>query len=193
MPPSDLDLLRDLLTRFALDVAAMAILSFGLFYRRYHNKELVTAAALFNVFVFAVLLVLSRVDFDIAAGFGLFAILAVFTLRSEPLSKTEITYFFGSIAIAVITAVLGTSLPFVAVTLGFVLAGAWAFDHPRLLKSVTHTKITLDRIPEGVLNDPARLRDEIRDRLGIDVLSYRILSVDYVTDVVRADVFYRQP
>ncbi|MCA0342300.1 MAG: DUF4956 domain-containing protein, partial [Proteobacteria bacterium] len=77
--------------RFGIDLAGMSILMFGMYYRRYRDKELVTAAALFNIFVFAVLTVLSVVDFGVAAGFGLFAILALFTLRSEPLSKTEMT------------------------------------------------------------------------------------------------------
>ncbi|WP_426038399.1 DUF4956 domain-containing protein [Cypionkella sp. TWP1-2-1b2] len=55
---------------------------------------------------------MGAVQFSVAAGFGLFAILALFTLRSEPITKIEIAYFFGSIALAVITAVQGTVLPF---------------------------------------------------------------------------------
>ena len=73
--------------RLALNLAAMSIHMFGLYYRRYHNKEVTTSAALFNLFVFSVLTILSAVDFGVTAGFGLFAILALFTLRSEPLGK----------------------------------------------------------------------------------------------------------
>ena len=90
----------ELLERFAIDATAMTGLVFGMYYRRYRDKELVTAAAMFNIFVFAVLTVLSSVAFSVSAGFGLFAILALFTLRSEQISKIEITYFFGSVAIA---------------------------------------------------------------------------------------------
>jgi ABC-type polysaccharide transport system permease subunit len=68
--------------RFVLNLLGMMLLTFGMYYRRYRDKELVTAAALFNIFVFAVLTVLSSVNFSVAAGFGLFAILALFTLRS---------------------------------------------------------------------------------------------------------------
>jgi ABC-type polysaccharide transport system permease subunit len=96
--------------RLLIDVGAMLTLVFGMFYQRYRDKELVTAAALFNIFIFSVLTVLSQVEFGLAAGFGLFAILALFTLRSEPLGKTEMTYFFGSVAIAVICSVQGTDL-----------------------------------------------------------------------------------
>ena len=91
----------ELVARFGIDVLAMVALVFGMYYRRYRDKELVTAAALFNIFAFAVLTILSSVEFSVAAGFGLFAILALFSLRSEQISKTEITYFFGSVAIAV--------------------------------------------------------------------------------------------
>ena len=118
-----------LLARLGIDLAAMLLLVFGLYYRRYREKELVTAAALFNVLIFAVLTMLSQVEFGLAAGFGLFAILAMFTLRSEPIGKTEISYFFGSVAIAVICSVQGTTLPFVTAVAAVVVLGAWIIDH----------------------------------------------------------------
>src|SRR5690625_4687028 len=89
----------ELIARFLLDLGAMAVLLFGMFWPRYKNKEITLAAALFNVFTFGVLSILSSVEFSIAAGFGLFAILALFNLRSETINKSDIAYFFGSISI----------------------------------------------------------------------------------------------
>ena len=178
--------------RFGIDLAGMSILMFGMYYRRYRDKELVTAAALFNIFVFAVLTVLSVVDFGVAAGFGLFAILALFTLRSEPLSKTEMTYFFGSVAIAVISSVQGTTIPFAAVTVLFVLVGAYVVDHPKMLQSVSGTKISLDKIHHALLADPAAMRAELSRRLGVDVLSYQVLQLDYITEMAKLNVYYRK-
>jgi hypothetical protein len=187
------DLLQgDLPQRFALNIAGMILLVFGLYYRRYRDKELVTAASLFNIFAFGVLTILSSVEFSVAAGFGLFAILALFTLRSEQISKVEITYFFGSIAIAVITAVQGTTLPFVSMIIGAVLLGAWIMDHPRILASVDGVKITLDKIEHDALSDPARMKADLSKRLGVTVLSYQIVSLDYVTDMARINVFFRK-
>ncbi|MFN4172370.1 MAG: DUF4956 domain-containing protein [Pseudorhodobacter sp.] len=182
----------DLPLRFALNIAGMVLLVFGLYYRRYRDKELVTAASLFNIFAFGVLTILSSVEFSVAAGFGLFAILALFTLRSEQISKIEITYFFGSIAIAVITAVQGTTLPFVSTIIGAVLLGAWIMDHPRILASVDGIKITLDKIEPDALSDPARMKADLSTRLGVTVLSYQIMSLDYVTDMARINVFFRK-
>lgn len=181
------------LIRFAINISAMMALIFGLYYRRYRDKELVTAASLFNVFAFGVLTVLSSVEFSLAAGFGLFAILALFTLRSEQISKVEITYFFGSIAIAVICSIHGTELAFVGVVVSLVLLGAWALDHPRILKSADGVKITLDKIDTHALSDPEAMRKDLSTRLGVDVMSYQITALDFINDMARINVFFRKP
>lgn len=184
--------LLEVLARFAIDAIAMAMLVFGMYYRRYRDKELVTAAALFNIFIFAVLTVLSSVQFGVTTGFGLFAILALFTLRSEPISKIEITYFFGSIAIAVICSTHSTTLYLPAAISGLVLLGAYVIDHPLILRSVDGIKITLDKIEPHSLSDPALMRADLTARLGVEVMSYQIISLDYVNDMARVNVFYHR-
>jgi hypothetical protein len=183
----------ELAYRFAINLVAMVILIFGFYYRRYRDKELVTAAAMFNVFVFAVLTVLSSVDFSVTAGFGLFAILALFTLRSEQISKIEITYFFGSVAIGVICAVQGTTVPFVGIVTTAVVLCSWVIDHPWILRSADGIKLTLDKIDPDALSNPVRMRSELTNRLGVEVMSYRIIALDYITDMARIDVFFRKP
>jgi hypothetical protein len=178
--------------RLAIDLGAMLVLVFGIYYRRYRDKELVTAAALFNVFIFSVLSVLSKVEFGIAAGFGLFAILAMFTLRSEPIGKTEITYFFGSVAIAVICAVQGTTPVFAGAAAALVVLGAWLIDHPRVLHSVDGVRLTLDKIDSHALSDPVTMRAELSRQLGVEVMSYQITALDYINDMARINVFYRK-
>lgn len=181
------------LIRFAIDASAMILLLFVLYYRRYRDKELVTTASMFNIFAFCVLTILSSVEFSVAAGFGLFAILALFSLRSEQISKIEITYFFGSISIAVICSVQGTTLPFVGLVVGLVVFGAYILDHPRILKSAAGVKITLDKIDEHALSDPVLMRADLSSRLGVEVMSYHIDALDYINDMARINVFFRKP
>lgn len=181
------------LSRFGIDIVAMMTLLFVLYYRRYSDKELATTAAMFNIFAFAVLTILSSVQFSVAAGFGLFAILALFSLRSEPFSKIEITYFFGSISIAVICSVQGTTLPFVVLVIGMVLLGAYCLDHPRFLRSADGVKITLDKIDTYALSNPTVMRRELSARLGVEVMWYQIRELDYINDLARVSVFFRKP
>jgi len=177
--------------RVAIDTSAMILLMFGMFYRRYRDKELATTASMFNIFAFAVLTILSSVEFSIAAGFGLFAILALFSLRSETITKTEISYFFGAIAIAVICSVQGTGLLLVIIIVVFVLAGAWILDHPRTLRSVSSTKLTLDSIDAHVLSDTEKMLAELSARLGVDVMTFQVVEMNYVNDLARIKVFFR--
>jgi Domain of unknown function (DUF4956) len=175
----------------ALDLSGMAILIFGLYYRRYHDKELVTAAALFNLFIFSVLAILSSVNFGVAAGFGLFAILALFTLRSEPLSKIEMTYFFGSVAVAVICSIQTGSPLFASAVVALVVIGTYIIDHPRMLRSVGGAKITLDRIDQSLFSNPKAVRSDLSNLLGVDVVSYQVQQLDYINELVRLNVFFR--
>lgn len=185
------DPIWELFARFAIDTVAMILLMFGMFYRRYRDKELATTAAMFNIFAFAVLTILSSVEFSIAAGFGLFAILALFSLRSEQISKTEISYFFGAIALAVICSVQGTGLVFVLVIIVFVLLGAWILDHPRILNSVSSAKLTLDNIERHVLSDTEKMRADLSARLGVEVMTFQVVELNYVNDLARINVFFR--
>ncbi|NNF23435.1 MAG: DUF4956 domain-containing protein [Rhodobacteraceae bacterium] len=169
----------------------MVLLLFGMFYRRYRDKELATTASMFNIFAFAVLTILSSVEFSIAAGFGLFAILALFSLRSEQISKSEISYFFGAIALAVICSVQGTGLPFVIVIVVFVLIGAWVLDNPRILQSVSSAKLTLDHIESHALSDTEKMRADLSARLGVEVMTFQVIELNYVNDLARINVFFR--
>jgi Domain of unknown function (DUF4956) len=128
----------------------------------------------------------------VQAGFGLFAMLALFSLRSEQISKIEITYFFGSLVIAVITSVGGTTLPFMLFIVALVLAGAYVFDHPRFLRSADGVKITLDKIDQHALSNPVQMRADLSSRLGVDVVSYQITALDYINDMARVSVFFRK-
>ena len=181
----------ELVARFAINIAAITTLIFGMYYRRYRDKVLATTASMFNIFAFSVLTILSSVEFSIAAGFGLFAILALFSLRSEQIEKIEIAYFFGAIAIAVICSVLGTGLVFVLIIVTFVLASAWVLDHPKILQSASSAKITLDRIDPHALSNPLKMRAELSERLGVEVMNFQIVELNYVNDLARINIFYR--
>ena len=185
------DPIWELIARFAINAAAMAMLIFGMYYRRYRDRELATTASMFNIFAFAVLTILSSVQFSIAAGFGLFAILALFSLRSEQIEKIEIAYFFGAIALAVISSVQGTSLTFVILVTSFVLIAAWILDHPKMMKSAHGTKLTLDSIDAAILADAEATRIALSKRLGVDVMTFQIIELNYVNDMARINIFYR--
>lgn len=184
------ELYLDILTRFGLNILAMLLLIFVLYYPRYRQKETAIAAALFNVFAFAVLSILASVQFSVAAGFGLFAILALFALRSEQINVSNIAYFFGAVSVAVISSIQGTQLEFVVLMLALVLIAVYLIDHPKILSNASQMRLILDYIPENLVSNPEGLKAELSEKLGVTVVSVRIINIDYVTETVRLEISF---
>jgi signal transduction histidine kinase len=179
------------LVRLVIDIFALYVLIYGIFYRRYRDRELLAAASLSNISVFAVLLILSNVNFGIAAGFGLFAILALFTFRSEQMDVIQISYFFGCIAISVICSLQGTDIRTVAFSIALLLVFSYILDHPAILPQTYGMRIVLDYIDERELADHELMCSKLSDRLGVTVLSCNVKSVDYINEMVAINVNYK--
>ena len=73
-----------------------------------------------------------------------------------------------------------------------VVAGAYVMDHARLLRAVDGVNVTLDRIDRATVADPAAMRLELSSKLGVDVMSYQIRQIDFVSETVRLRVFYHK-
>lgn len=182
----------DLGFRFGLNAAALAILIFGLYYPRHGDRTLATTAAIFNLFAFGVLAKLSSVEFSLAAGFGLFAILALFSLRSEQIGRIEIAYFFGAISVAVMNSIEGTPLVQNLAITGLVLLGVYVVDHPRFLRGSRAVTVTLDQIDPSLLSDREEMRRLLSDRLGVRVRGFEIVSLNFVNELAVISLTYRK-
>lgn len=184
--------LGDLALRFAINVVAMGILIFGLYYRRFGDRALVTTAAMFNVFAFAVLGKLASVEFGLAAGFGLFAILALFSLRSVQIGRVEIAYFFGAVAIAVICSIEGSPTANIIVISSLALVSVYVIDHPKLLRGISSITVTLDQMSPQLLADKRTLQKHLSDRLGVQVTGFKIVSMNLVKELAVIDLNYKE-
>lgn len=182
--------LGDLALRFAINAVAMVILIFGIYYRRHGDRVLATTAALFNIFAFAVLGKLSSVEFGLAAGFGLFAILALFNLRSEQIGRIEIAYFFGAIALAVICSIEGSATLNVLAITSMALVSVYVIDHPAMLRGSRAVTVTLDRIDPHLLSDPDAMKSVLSERLGVHVTGFEIVSLNFVNELAVVNLTY---
>lgn len=176
--------LADALPRLAIDLVALAALTGGLFQPRHRRMDLVVVYVLFNVGLFLVLLVLVGAHVSLGVGIGLFAVLSIVRLRSEPYAHRELAYFFVALALALVCAVDLGDLAVTAALATLLLVAAWAVDHPRLGTASQRTEVTL----ELVLTDPAALRARLEERLRARVLAVAVLEVDWVRETTRVEV-----
>ncbi len=169
--------------RFAVDVVAMGVLTLALFLPRHRRRDLVTVFWLFNVALFAVLLVIGGGGVSVGAGLGLFGVLSIVRLRSEQYRNVEIGYFFVALALALVTGLAsGVARPVLIVVLVLVVTAV--VDWPRLFAGSTSVAVLLDTVHDG----PEALRADVERRFGGGVEDVAVLEVDYVRMTTRLTV-----
>lgn len=191
MPPAIAAILDSdgLVARLLIDVVAIGVLAIGLFYRRHRRNDLVVLYVVFNVGLFAAVVVISEGQVAAAVGFGLFAVLSIIRLRAEQLSFAEIAYFFASIVVGLVTAVDLGGAHNTAALAALVLAAPALVDHPRALRVNRPLEITL----EHVFTDCDELRRAVEERLAVRVIALEVLDLDYVREVTRVQVHVIEP
>jgi hypothetical protein len=176
--------LLDLLPRLAIDLVAISVLAYGIYYRRHRRQDLFVIYAMFNVGLFLALVVISAGNVSAGVGFGLFAVLSIVRLRSEPFTNGELAYFFVALVLGLVNGIeLGD--PAVAAALSAIaVAAAAVIDHPRLLRRTRALEVTLESIPPG----EEALRRHLEERLNARVTECRVIEIDYVRETVRVSV-----
>lgn len=170
--------------RLLLDLVAIALLAGALSYRRHRRRDLVALYVVFNVGLFAAVVVIAAGQVGVAVGFGLFAVLSIIRLRGEPLSNPEIAYFFAAIVLGLVTAVDLGSLALTAALAGLVLIAAAVVDRPSDRTATRRMEVWL----EVVFADTAALRSHLEERLCMRVVELNVLELDYVRETTRVAV-----
>ena len=189
--------IRDIL----IDFTSLYFLSYVILYRKYRNVEMFVASALFNIFILLIVMTIVRTDFNIAVGFGLFALLSLVQLRSTTFTKTEMAYLFGAVTLAVINGAGIIDLSFVLISNVVVIVstwfiGNWSLEHSANLIRVDNVKkmaVTLDHIDENVVGNRDLMCEQLTETLGINVQTFEIKKIDYVRDMVEITVIYQLP
>lgn len=181
--------LADLAVRLGIDLVAIVALAYGLYYRRHGRRDLLTVYSAFNVGVFLVVTAITIGEIAVAVGFGLFAVLAMIRLRSEPFSHPEFAYFFLALVVALACGVNLGSVPLTAGLCALAVATALIVDHPRILRPARTLEVTL----ESVMADRGPLEAHLEDRLAAQVIDATILEIDYVREITRVRVTCRDP
>lgn len=173
----------------AVDLTAITLLSYVLYFRRHGRRDLVLAYVALNVGIFAVVSMLTQQEVGLAVGFGLFGVLSILRLRSDTISQGEIGYYFIAIALGLVNAVAAPT-PWLLLGLNALLLSAlFVAGHPKLLARTQRRIMTLDVVHE----DPVALRQDLEGRLRGRVQQVDVTEVDYVRDLMVVDVRFQEP
>ncbi|MBK7820454.1 MAG: DUF4956 domain-containing protein [Tessaracoccus sp.] len=177
------------LALIGLDLAAVAVLAFALYYRRHHRRDLLVAFLGVNVGVLAVTIVLAGSAVGTGLGLGLFGVLSIIRLRSSEIGQREVAYYFSALAIGLIAGLPHTALTVPTMLIGLVLLVMFAADHPKLLSRSRAQLVRLDR----AIMDERELCREAEARLGLPVTALDVKEVNLVNDTTLVEVRYTRP
>lgn len=172
-----------------LDLVAIAILGFAIYFPRYRRKDLLLSYTVLNVGILGITLALVSADVNAGVGFGIFGVLSIIRLRSEELELQEVAYFFASLALGLICGVVITPAWMVPAVCAGLLAVLYVVDHPRLHAQYRNQVITLDQ----AFTDETVLRRFLEHLLLADVSHVHVRRVDLVNDTTVVDVRYSLP
>ncbi len=177
---------EDFFIRLSMDLVAAMAVTAALFLRRHHRRDLFLVFTTFNLGVFGVLAIITEHKISAAVGFGLFALLSIIRLRSEPFANVDLGYFFASLVLGVVNGIGHGDRLFNGVIDLIVVAAMFALDHPRIQRSIQRRRVTLD----AVHTDPAELRAELERRFGVEIVELRIGEIDYVRETTSVSIRY---
>lgn len=176
-----------LATLFALDLAAITLVAFGLYFPRHRNRDMIVALLGINVGVLGVTQALSSTQISAGLGLGLFGVLSIIRLRSAEMDQSDVAYYFVSLTLGLLGG-FTVDPAWVSPALMVALVATVALgDHPRLLRRYRHQVVTLDR----AILDEAELRLRLGELLGAEVHRVQVRKTDLVNDTTVVDVRYR--
>jgi hypothetical protein len=155
-----------LLEALVIDLVAIVIVAFFVYYRRHRRADMLFAFVALNV--------------------GLFAILSIIRLRSDPIAPEEAAYYFIALILGLINGVqfrdawLAIALDVAIVVVIVGLDNKWVMPDSR------RQLVTLDVVHP----DEVALVADLERRLGGKVTRAIVKQVDYVRDVTVVDVRY---
>src|SRR3954451_3468481 len=95
-------MLTDFAIDLAIDLVAIVVLAYVLYFRRHRRADLLLAYVSLNIGIFMVMSLLGAVKVDVALGFGLFAILSIIRLRSTSVTQQEVAYYFVALVMGLV-------------------------------------------------------------------------------------------
>ncbi|ROT32772.1 DUF4956 domain-containing protein [Micromonospora sp. HM5-17] len=176
---------------FAIDIVAVILLVFGLYFPRHRRRDLVAAYLGVNVGVMAVASSLGTSGGGAGLGLGLalFGVLSIIRLRSTELDQHEVAYYFCALALGILSALGGGAAWHIPAMMALILLVMFVGDHPRLLRTYRRHSMLLDQ----AITDHLTLVAHLEQLLGARVHAAAVQRVDLVNDTTLVDVRYSVP
>lgn len=163
---------------------------FGLYFPRHRRRDMVVAYLGMNVGILSVAIALTDTadTAGLGLGIGLFGVLSIIRLRSEPLDQEEIAYYFSALALGLLAGLPISPDWLPPVLMGAIIVALYVGDHPALLKGYATEEVRLDR----AYADAVELRTRLEILLGAHIRRVKVRQLDMVRNTTTVEVRFRR-
>lgn len=170
-----------------IDLIAISVMTFGLYFPRHRRRDLVVAYLVVNVGVLAVAAILGTTSVGLGVGLGLFGVLSIIRLRSSEITQHELAYYFAALAMGLLAGLSTTINPVVVGLIALVVVVLFVGDNPRLFRRYRQQTVVLDT----AYTDETALSAALERMLGARVHRVNVLHLDLVNDTTTVEVRFQ--
>ena len=176
--------------RLAVDLISVFILIRLIYYPSYKTREMFFSFFIFNLIIFLVMFMISKVEISVGAGFGLFAVFGIMRYRTEDVSTKDMTYLFLSIAMGMISAVSKGGWDELSLINAIILVTTLLLETNILMKKELGKTISYENIEMIKPENQQKLLDDLKQRTGLDIHKFSITKVDFLRDMATIRIYY---
>lgn len=183
--------LAELLIRFLLNTAVIALIVRMFYYPKSKRRDYVFTFILIAISVFLLIFLMGGVKLKIGFALGLFAIFGIIRYRTESVPIREMTYLFLIIAVSAING-LATSISYVELLVTNILfiLSIWVCEGNHWVKHVASKLVLYDNVSLITPEKEGELIEDLKKRTGLDILRVEVGAIDFSKDTVMVKIYY---
>ena len=181
-----------LASRFALNSVFAYILIVRIYYQVNKNLEYLFTFVIINMLIFFVSSLLGDVKLKTGFAFGLFAIFSILRYRTEQINIKEMTFLFASIIIAVSNSTVTEKVPMISILFtNITIVAVVGFLEKKWLLNYSNTlRIVYEKIELIHADKKDELMADLRERTGLNIKSYEVKKINFLSDTAELRLFY---
>lgn len=180
-----------LLCRCFFNMAIVWFIIHFLYYRKSQRRDYYFTFMLISLSIFFLIFLLGGEKIKVGFALGLFAIFGIIRYRTESMQVREMTYLFVIIAISVINALAGSSYLVLATSNVIFILTIWICEGNTWLKHTSCKTVQYDKINLITPDKYDELIEDLKKRLGLNIVKVEVGAVDFLRDMAVLKVYYK--
>lgn len=182
-----------MMIRFLLNLLFLTGIVKFIYYKHSRKREYLFTFYLIGIVVFFLCFTLKKYELDLGMALGLFAIFGIIRYRTQPLEVKEMTYLFVVIGVAVMNALSNKKMSYVEIIAAnsIILLALYFLERYWSRTAILSKNVTYEIIENIRPENHDVLKADLEKRLGIEILSFEVGSVNFLRDVAKVTVYYK--